>query len=232
MDIRETIRTLAMTLVEEILGAVRTSPLSDITGQGGGPKPKAAVERTVKATSSRVAKAAVAEAASPLPTVRGSDALLAYERAIKTGSSKLDDATKAQVSHKTTKRLPRRTADQIGQGLDSIVALLTMQSHGLRAEQIRKALGLDARELPRILKEGLDSKKIRIASGQKRATTYAPALQKNLAASPKNATPKAKGPVKVAAPKPKAPTKTAKAKKKAEKAPTVDSAASATKSAA
>jgi hypothetical protein len=42
---------------------------------------------------------------------------------------------------------------------------------GLRAEQIRSELGMQAKELPRVLKEGLASKKLR-SKGQKRATTY------------------------------------------------------------
>jgi hypothetical protein len=42
---------------------------------------------------------------------------------------------------------------------------------GLRAEQIREELGLQAKELPRVLKEGLSSRKLK-SKGQKRATTY------------------------------------------------------------
>jgi hypothetical protein len=41
----------------------------------------------------------------------------------------------------------------------------------MRAEQIRSALGVDPRELPRPLAEALASRKIAKA-GQKRATTY------------------------------------------------------------
>jgi hypothetical protein len=42
---------------------------------------------------------------------------------------------------------------------------------GLRSEEIRKALALDVREVPRVLKQGLSSKKLK-AKGQKRATQY------------------------------------------------------------
>ena len=42
---------------------------------------------------------------------------------------------------------------------------------GLRAEEIRANLGMEAKELPRVLKEGLAKKKLR-SKGQKRATTY------------------------------------------------------------
>jgi hypothetical protein len=42
---------------------------------------------------------------------------------------------------------------------------------GLRAEEIRKTLRLDVREVPRVLKEGLRTKKLK-SKGQKRATVY------------------------------------------------------------
>lgn len=42
---------------------------------------------------------------------------------------------------------------------------------GLRAEDIKKALGLDRPEVPRILKTGVKSKRLK-AKGQKRATKY------------------------------------------------------------
>jgi hypothetical protein len=41
----------------------------------------------------------------------------------------------------------------------------------LRAEEIRQALQMEAKEMPRVLKEGLAKKKLK-AKGQKRATTY------------------------------------------------------------
>jgi hypothetical protein len=68
-------------------------------------------------------------------------------------------------------RLPRRSADDIATELDKIVALVQKNKDGLRAEQIRTELGMQAKELPRVLKEGLSSKRLR-SKGQKRATTY------------------------------------------------------------
>jgi hypothetical protein len=67
--------------------------------------------------------------------------------------------------------LPRRSANDIAQVVERIVALLRQSSKGLRAEQIRQKLGLQAKELPRPLKEALDSGRLS-KSGQKRATTY------------------------------------------------------------
>jgi hypothetical protein len=52
-----------------------------------------------------------------------------------------------------------------------IVELLESHADGLRAEQIRDTLGLQAKELPRPIAEALDAKKI-TKVGEKRATTY------------------------------------------------------------
>jgi hypothetical protein len=68
-------------------------------------------------------------------------------------------------------RLPRRSAEDIGAALTQVVALVKKHKDGMRAEQIRSELGLQAKEMPRILKEGLSKKSLK-AKGQKRATTY------------------------------------------------------------
>jgi hypothetical protein len=78
-------------------------------------------------------------------------------------------ATVAKVTR--TGRLKRRSSEDIGQVLDQVVSLVRKNKDGLRAEQIRMQLGLQAKELPRVLKEGLSSKRLR-KSGQKRATVY------------------------------------------------------------
>ncbi len=68
-------------------------------------------------------------------------------------------------------RLPRRSAGDISQAVEKIVGLLSDNPAGLRAEQIRQKLGLQAKELPRPLKEGLDGGRLSKV-GRKRATTY------------------------------------------------------------
>jgi hypothetical protein len=68
-------------------------------------------------------------------------------------------------------RLPRRSAEEIAAALDQIVGLVSKHKDGLRAEEIRVKLGMQAKEMPRLLKEGLATKKLK-ARGQKRATTY------------------------------------------------------------
>jgi hypothetical protein len=80
-------------------------------------------------------------------------------------------APPARAARRRTGRLPRRSADDIAQVVENIVGLLRQSSKGLRAEQIRQKLGLEAKELPRPLKEALDSGRL-AKSGQKRATTY------------------------------------------------------------
>jgi hypothetical protein len=68
-------------------------------------------------------------------------------------------------------RLARRSSNDIARALEQIVAVLTAHPEGLRAEEIRTELGLDSKEMPRPLKEGLDSGRLK-KSGQKRATVY------------------------------------------------------------
>jgi hypothetical protein len=66
-------------------------------------------------------------------------------------------------------RLARRSHEEIAKTLGLIVA--AVKAKPMRAEQIRQVLKLDKRELPRVLAEGLKTKKLK-SKGQKRATTY------------------------------------------------------------
>jgi len=68
-------------------------------------------------------------------------------------------------------RLARRSPEQIATAIDQVVALVKKSRTGLRSEEIKLALGLDRREVPRILKTAVAKRKLR-AKGQKRATTY------------------------------------------------------------
>ena len=68
-------------------------------------------------------------------------------------------------------RLRRRSDEEIAATLNKIVLLVKTQKNGLRAEEIRQKLGLLPKEMPRILKEGVSTKKL-TSKGQKRATTY------------------------------------------------------------
>lgn len=73
-----------------------------------------------------------------------------------------------------TGRLKRRSPEDIAKALDQVVALLKSKKDGLRAEQIRKALRMQSKEMPRVLSEGLAKKRLK-KKGQKRATTYSAA---------------------------------------------------------
>lgn len=76
-----------------------------------------------------------------------------------------------RAGRSATGRLPRRSAEDIGQVLERIAGLLRSSPKGLRAEEIRQRLNLLSKELPRPLKEGLSSGRLG-KSGNKRATTY------------------------------------------------------------
>lgn len=68
-------------------------------------------------------------------------------------------------------RRVRRSPSDIGKVVEDILALLGKHPEGLRSEQIREALNLQAKELPRPLAEGLGDGRIK-KSGERRATTY------------------------------------------------------------
>jgi hypothetical protein len=80
-------------------------------------------------------------------------------------------ASSAAPPRRRPGRLPRRSAEDIGEIVERIVELVKAHPGGLRAEQIRKELALDAKELPRPLSEAVDAGRLG-KSGQKRATTY------------------------------------------------------------
>ena len=77
------------------------------------------------------------------------------------------------ATRKPTGRLPRRSPEEIARTLTQVVAIVK-KSTGMRSEEIQKALKLDKREVPRVLFEGLRSKKLK-KKGQKRATIYSAA---------------------------------------------------------
>jgi hypothetical protein len=68
-------------------------------------------------------------------------------------------------------RLGRRTAEDITRTLGQIVSVLEKHPEGLRAEQIKEALQLDKREMPKPIAEGLKNGALK-KTGQKRATVY------------------------------------------------------------
>jgi hypothetical protein len=69
-------------------------------------------------------------------------------------------------------RLARRSPEEIAESVGKVQALLKKNPAGLRSEKIRTDLGLEPKEMPRILKQGIASKALKILSGSKRSTTY------------------------------------------------------------
>ncbi|HEY6462995.1 MAG TPA: hypothetical protein VIY73_22655 [Polyangiaceae bacterium] len=76
-----------------------------------------------------------------------------------------------RAGRRRTGRLARRSATDIAGVVEQIAELLRSAPKGMRAEQIRETLGLQAKELPRPLKEAVEAGRLG-KSGQKRATTY------------------------------------------------------------
>jgi hypothetical protein len=81
------------------------------------------------------------------------------------------DGSTASARVTPSGRLKRRSPEEIAKALDEVVALVKRHKNGLRAEQIRAQLKMDRKEMPRVLQEGLSTKKLK-SKGQKRATTY------------------------------------------------------------
>jgi hypothetical protein len=69
------------------------------------------------------------------------------------------------------RRLPRRSSEQIAEMLTTVTTAILNAEKGLRAEELRVAIGAEAKEMPRILKTGLKTGVLR-CTGQKRATVY------------------------------------------------------------
>jgi hypothetical protein len=66
-------------------------------------------------------------------------------------------------------RPARRSSDEVEALLGRVVAALRIGP--MNAEQIKKSLGLDRKELPLVLRQGLKTKALS-KKGQKRATVY------------------------------------------------------------
>ena len=140
--LRSQLDQLARSFAEQVISAIRGSSLQELTATNGR---VARTDAPRAFASSGAARKAVTEA---------------------TGT-----ATRTARAARSSGRLPRRSADEIAAELDKIVALVKRHKDGLRAEAIRSNLGMQSKEMPRILKEGIAKKKLS-SKGQKRATTY------------------------------------------------------------
>ena len=122
-------------------------------------------------------------------------------------------APRSKGSAKGSGRLPRRSAEDLAAAANDVFALLRKAPDGMRSEEIREQLGMEKKELPRVLKEGIESGQIVVLAGQKRSTTYGAKGAKS--AKPAKAAKKAKA----AAKKPAKAKKAKAAARKPVKAP-------------
>jgi hypothetical protein len=152
-SLRQKLSDLASSFAQDVLQAVRLAPIDELgvgsTGQGRGAGPGRG-----------------AAPASRSNTLEGARASAPDEEGEAAPSPSSGRARPASGG-----RLGRRSAADIAHVIDRITALLRQSPKGLRAEQIRQNLGLQAKELPRPLKEGFEGGRFG-KSGEKRATTY------------------------------------------------------------
>ena len=127
------------------------------------PAAKAVLPAKAKAAPAVKAKAKAPPAAKPARAVKAAKPARAV-------AAKAAPAPKANAKKTATGRLARRSLADIDATLDLIVGLLK-KTPGLRSEQIGAALGLDKKEIPRPVMEGLD-RGLLSKAGERRGTTY------------------------------------------------------------
>jgi hypothetical protein len=176
--LKGTLENLASQFAMSILNALRSASIEEVMSVTGGRAASAASAASGASAAApakrgpgrpkKVAAAAPAAEAPAAPKKRGRPAGSGKKAA---AASAPAPAAAKPAKKTSTGRLARRSAEDIGGVVQSIVSLLESNPNGLRAEQIRGALGLDAKELPRPLADGLSAGTI-TKQGQKRATTY------------------------------------------------------------
>ena len=138
------IRDLSSTFALAIIAAITTASVSDIASLADGETREKRAPSSARASLEIVSRPRAGE-----PAVRRA----------------------ATAKTRKTGRLARRSPAEIAAVLGKIVGLVKGTKEGLRAEQIRVKLKMEAKEMPRILKEGLATKALR-SKGHKRSTVY------------------------------------------------------------
>ena len=136
--------SLARAFAEQIVQAIRAISIHELSSGGAGTVGNGRSAGSTRALTSAGAVRRVVSKATKTPARKGARA---------------------------SGRLARRSAEEIQAMLGKVIGLVKKHKDGLRSEEIRKNLGMLPKEMPRILKEGLSSKKLS-SKGQKRATTY------------------------------------------------------------
>jgi hypothetical protein len=142
MSLKNRISALAEEFSAGVLAAIRSASLEEILSDGG---------RT----------SAPARASAPAAAVSTE----------KRGPGRPRGSSNGSGGGKKSRRLARRSPEQIAQVVESIVGALKKHKTGMRSEQLQKLLSLDKKEISGPLTEALGGKKIS-KKGQRRATTY------------------------------------------------------------
>ena len=190
--LKSTIESLASQFASSIVSALRSAPIDELNGYTGHTGMASAPRSAGRAASAPAPKASSAPApkaaAAPAPAKRGpgrpkktasapthtapAPAAAPKKRGRPAGSGKKTGGTSPSAPAASSGgRLGRRSVEDIGRVVEDIVSLLGQHPEGLRSEQLRSSLRLDAKELPRPLQDGLNAGTI-TKVGQKRATTY------------------------------------------------------------
>jgi hypothetical protein len=158
--LRSQLTALAQSLADAVLAAIKGSSLQEFLGER-----KAGMGRSGRPTATgREHRAARSRPGRQKP---GSKV-----RSVPSASTDGQDGeTRGPHGRPKPGRLRRRSPEEIAKAVDLVAKLVKSHPKGLRSEEIRKKLGLDVREVPRILREGVAAKRLR-SKGQKRATTY------------------------------------------------------------
>jgi hypothetical protein len=142
MSLHSQLNQLASSFAQAVVEAIREVSLEELVAETGGLKGMTVSSRTERSANREPAPRREASRRGARRSSRGA-----------------------------SRRLKRRSRNDIERSLGAIVSLVEKEPKGLRAEQIRSELGMQAKELPRVLGEGLATRKLR-KRGHKRATTY------------------------------------------------------------
>jgi hypothetical protein len=165
--LNSTLTTLAQQFASQVLFALQSSSLSELSSQIGGGSSASSVKAIVsKKPVGRPAGRPVGRPAGSTNAVKAAPAAKAAP-AVKVAAPKAVKKVKAGKIG----RLPRRNMEDIVATRAQIVALLADAPEGMRAEDIRVKLGLDKKELPRPIADAVAAGQI-AKKGQKRATMY------------------------------------------------------------
>ncbi len=140
--VKDQIASLAATFVDNLVAAIRGATMDDLAELTDGSSPRPSSKR------------------APMPSAAPSD--LAEPPSV---------GKRGRAKRTASGRLKRRSPADIAKTIGAIEALLSSHPEGLRSEQIRAELRLEAKEIARPLFEAVVAGRL-VAQGQKRATTY------------------------------------------------------------